>query len=38
MPTMRNRISNSRRCDLRILHSRHFGHDIAIASNLLKEL
>jgi hypothetical protein len=36
MPMLRNKKSNSRCCDIRMLRSRHFGHEITIASNLLK--
>ena len=38
MPMRFSRRSSSRRCDLRMLCSRHFGHETAIASNLLKIL
>jgi hypothetical protein len=38
MPIQRNIMSSSRRCDLRMLRSRHFGHETAIAGNLLKIL
>jgi hypothetical protein len=34
MPIDVRKISNSRRCDLRMLDSRHFGHVIAMASKL----
>jgi hypothetical protein len=30
--------SSSRRCDLRMLGSRHFGHVIVMARNLLRTL